>query len=106
MKILFYTNFVNSFADPHLMRTANGVLAVFFAIQAIPAFFFGWWDEVSYVTALSIWALVASHWAGWQAGRVEVKQFEDADVQDVLDVVEDLKETLADLTETLDKLDK
>lgn len=73
--------------NPKFSRTANGVLAIFFVVQGVATFFLGLWDEVAYVTALSIWALVASHWAGWQAGNVEVKQYEDADVQEVLDEV-------------------
>ena len=34
-----------------------------------------WWiSSVTYVAALSIWALVAGHWSSWQAARVEVEQ--------------------------------
>jgi len=29
---------------------------------------------VTYVAALSIWALVSGHWSTWQAARVEVAQ--------------------------------
>jgi len=81
---------VKTIIDPHVMRTLNGALAIFFVMQAVLAYQLGWWGEVSYVTALSIWALVASHWAGWQAGQVEVRQKEDADVQEVLDAIKDL----------------
>jgi hypothetical protein len=31
-------------------------------------------DNVAFVSALSLWALVAGHWASWQASRVEVEQ--------------------------------
>lgn len=36
----------------------------------------GWLDSVTYVSALSLWALVAGHLSAWQSGRVEVKQDE------------------------------
>jgi hypothetical protein len=39
----------------------------------------GWLSSVSYVSALSLWALVAGHWSTWQAARVEeVQQADDA----------------------------
>jgi len=34
----------------------------------------GWLKSVVYVSALSLWALVAGHWSTWQAARVEVTQ--------------------------------
>lgn len=37
----------------------------------------GWVTSVTYVSALSLWALVSGHWSAWQAARVEVKQDED-----------------------------
>jgi hypothetical protein len=33
-----------------------------------------WLSSVVYVSALSLWALVAGHWSSWQAARVEVAQ--------------------------------
>ena len=29
---------------------------------------------MTYVSALSLWALVSGHWSSWQAARVEVAQ--------------------------------
>jgi len=40
------------------------------------SFFTGWINSVTYVSVLSLWALVSGHWAAWQASRVEVKQEE------------------------------
>ena len=37
----------------------------------------GWVKSVTYVSALSLWALVSGHWSAWQAARVEVHQEED-----------------------------
>jgi hypothetical protein len=39
----------------------------------------GWISSVTYVAALSLWALVSGHWSAWQAARVEVRQEEDAE---------------------------
>ena len=52
--------------------------------------FTGWISSVTYVAALSLWALVSGHWSAWQAARVEVRQEEDADVQDVLDKLDEV----------------
>jgi hypothetical protein len=30
--------------------------------------------SITYVAALSLWALVSGHWSAWQAARVEVNQ--------------------------------
>jgi hypothetical protein len=38
----------------------------------------GWIHSVTYVAALSIWALVSGHWSTWQAARVEVTQQKEA----------------------------
>lgn len=38
-------------------------------------------SSVVYVSALSLWALVASHWSSWQAARVEVAQEREAKKQ-------------------------
>ena len=75
--------------SPHAMRRINGVLTIFWIVVCIPAFALGWVDSVKFVSFLSLWALIASHWAAWQSARVEVRQEEDANVQDVLDVVKD-----------------
>ena len=34
----------------------------------------GWVTSVTFVAALSLWALVSGHWSAWQASRVEVNQ--------------------------------
>jgi hypothetical protein len=38
----------------------------------------GWLKSVAFVSALSLWALVAGHWSSWQAARVEVAQEREA----------------------------
>jgi hypothetical protein len=48
-------------------------------IAMIPiSFSFGWLNSVTYVSTLSLWALVSGHWSTWQAARVEVTQDEQA----------------------------
>ena len=79
-------------SDPIMMRRFNGWATVGWIIMIPISMFFGWLSSVEYVSALSLWALVSGHLSAWQAARVEVRQEEDANVEDVLDAVEDLKD--------------
>jgi len=60
--------------NPRFMQRVNGWLAVFFMVLIPPAYYFGWLTSITFVSALSLWALVSGHWSAWQAARVEVKQ--------------------------------
>jgi hypothetical protein len=60
--------------DPVFMRRINGWLTVFWIVMIPVSITLGWIHSVAYVSALSLWALVSSHWSGWQAARVEVEQ--------------------------------
>lgn len=60
--------------DPVFMRRVNGGLALFWIVMIPISYAFGWLSSVTYVSALSLWALVAGHWSSWQAARVEVAQ--------------------------------
>lgn len=73
--------------NPRLMQTVNGWLTLFWIAMIPISIWTGWVKSITYVSALSLWALVSGHWSTWQASRVEVHQQEDADVQEVLDVV-------------------
>lgn len=64
--------------DPVLMRRVNGWLTLAWAAMIPVSVVTGWISSVTYVAALSLWALVSGHWAAWQAARVEVKQDETA----------------------------
>jgi hypothetical protein len=77
--------------DPVFMRRVNGWLALFWVVMIPISIWTGWITSVTYVAALSLWALVSGHWSAWQAARVEVKQQEDADVAEVLTAVEKLQ---------------
>ena len=60
------------------MRRLNGWLTVFWIAMIPISFEFGWLNSVTYVSALSLWALVAGHLSTWQAARVEVTQEKEA----------------------------
>ena len=60
--------------DPRFMRSLNGWLTIFWIIMIPVSILTGWISSVTYVAALSLWALVSGHWSAWQAARVEVKQ--------------------------------
>lgn len=64
--------------DPVFMRRVNGWLTVFWILMIPVSYSLGWLKSVTFVSALSLWALVSGHWAAWQAARVEVKQDEQA----------------------------
>jgi hypothetical protein len=63
--------------DPVFMRRVNGWLTIFWIVMIPVSIATGWITSVTYVAALSLWALVSGHWSAWQAARVEVKQHED-----------------------------
>jgi hypothetical protein len=64
--------------DPVFMRRLNGWLTMFWIVMIPISFELGWLKSVTYVSALSLWALVSGHWSTWQAARVEVTQQEQA----------------------------
>jgi hypothetical protein len=57
--------------DPLFMRRVNGWLTIFSIVMIPVSIFTGWIDSVTYVAALSLWALVPGHWSAWQAARVQ-----------------------------------
>lgn len=65
--------------DPVFMRRLNGWLTVFWIAMIPVSLAMGWLKSVAYVSALSLWALVAGHWSTWQAARVEVTQQAEAE---------------------------
>ena len=75
--------------DPKFMRAVNGWLTVFWLIMIPVSLLTGWISSVTYVAALSLWALVSGHWSAWQAARVEVKQDEVSNETDVAEEIVD-----------------
>jgi hypothetical protein len=76
--------------DPVFMRRVNGWFTIFWIAMIPVSMMTGWISSVTYVAALSLWALVSGHWSAWQAARVEVHQQEDANVSEVLEAVKEL----------------
>jgi hypothetical protein len=64
--------------DPVFMRRVNGWLTIIWLIMIPVSLLTGWISSVTYVAALSLWALVSGHWSAWQAARVEVRQEQEA----------------------------
>jgi len=68
------------------MRRVNGWLTIFWILMIPVSMWTHWISSVTYVAALSLWALVSGHWSAWQAARVEVKQSEEERRRDDRDV--------------------
>jgi hypothetical protein len=68
--------------DPVFMRRVNGWLTMFWVAMIPVSLATGWVKSVTYVSALSLWALVSGHWSAWQAARVEVNQEIEAKKKD------------------------
>lgn len=65
-----------------LMRRVNGWLTIASIVLVPVAIILQWTKSVEFVSALSIWALVAGHWSAWQGARVEEKQDAAEEKQD------------------------
>jgi hypothetical protein len=65
--------------DPVFMRRVNGWFTIFWLAMIPFSIAFGLLSSVTYVSALSLWALVSGHWSAWQAARVEVEQMAEAE---------------------------
>ena len=72
--------------NPVFMRRVNGWLTVFWIVITPVSIATGWISSVTYVAALSLWALVSGHWSAWQAARVEVNQQHEEEQRDREDV--------------------
>ena len=59
--------------SPTAVRNANLLLCLLWIILIVPTVLF-WTDSVPWIVFMSLWANIASHFAGWTAGRTEVKQ--------------------------------
>ena len=64
--------------DPVFMRRVNGWLTIVWIAMIPVSMVFGLLNSVTYVSALSLWALVSGHWSAWQAARIEVEQLAEA----------------------------
>jgi hypothetical protein len=73
--------------EPQLMRQAQGWLTIFWVLMIPASLATGWVKSVTFVSALSLWALVASHGAWWAAASVEVRQAEEDVAGDVVEKI-------------------
>src|SRR3954453_13607905 len=71
---MFQKLWVHVQRDPVFMRRVNGWLTIIWIAMIPISIATGWVRSVTYVSALSLWALVSGHWSTWQASRVEVNQ--------------------------------
>jgi len=84
--------------DPVFMRRVNGWLTVFWLVMIPVSIVTHWISSVTYVAALSLWALVSGHWSAWQAARVEVNQAREARERDKQDMSGEIVERLVEET--------
>lgn len=80
--------------DPVFMRRVNGWLTVGWLVMIPVSLATGWVQSVTYVSCLSLWALVSGHWSAWQAARVEVNQERQQLQRDEQDVAGDVVERM------------
>jgi hypothetical protein len=85
--------------DPVFMRRVNGWLTIFWLLMIPVSLETGWVKSVTYVSALSLWALVSGHWSAWQAARVEVNQAVEQQRRDEEDVADDVVERIVEKTD-------
>ena len=64
------------FTDAVRLRKFHGWMTVFWALMMPVALITGWAEVVIYVSVISIYANMGTHFGAWQAARVEVKQVE------------------------------
>jgi hypothetical protein len=81
------------------MRRVNGWLTVFWIAMIPVSIATHWISSVTYVAALSLWALVSGHWAAWQAARVEVNQQREAERREQADLPAEVVERLVEETD-------
>src|SRR5690348_11212965 len=85
--------------DPVFMRRVNGWLTIFWLLMIPVSIETHWINSVTYVAALSLWALVSGHWSAWQAARVEVNQAKEQEERAKDDVPGKVVERLVDKTD-------
>lgn len=73
--------------DPNFTKKFHGWATVFWIAMAFPSMLL-WSASIPYLVGLSVYAVVTGHWAAYQAVSVELNQKEDANVQEVLDILE------------------
>ncbi|MFM2077669.1 MAG: hypothetical protein RJA49_1559 [Actinomycetota bacterium] len=84
--------------SPVFMRRVNGWLTIAWILMIPVSVITGWVHSVTYISALSLWALVSGHWSAWQAARVEVEQQREVEEMDEHPTEERVVETILERT--------
>ena len=84
--------------NPIFMRRVNGWLTIFWLAMIPVSLVTGWISSVTYVAALSLWALVSGHWSAWQAARVEVTQKAEEEEQQANPIEQRVVDKLVEAT--------
>lgn len=84
--------------DPVFMRRVNGWFTVFWLVMIPVSIALGLLSSVTYVSALSLWALVSGHWSAWQASRVEVEQMAEVRELEANPIEERVVDKLVEVT--------
>lgn len=61
------------FAEPEIQTTLHGWLTIIWFLLAFPICIF-LASSIPFLVFISVYAVVAGHWASWQASRTEVMQ--------------------------------
>jgi hypothetical protein len=85
--------------DPVFMRRVNGWFTIFWIVMIPVSLITGWINSITYVAALSLWALVSGHWSAWQAARVEVNQEKEQKERDAEDVPQQVVDRIVENTD-------
>ena len=85
--------------DPVFMRRLNGWLTVLWVLMIPVSIASGWVHSVTFLSALSLWALVSGHWSTWQAARVEVTQQRELDEREQHPIEQKVVDALVEQTE-------
>jgi hypothetical protein len=85
--------------DPVFMRRVNGWFTIFWIVMIPVSIATGWISSVTYVAALSLWALVSGHRSARQAARVEVEQAREAEQREQEDLPGEVVERVVEETE-------
>lgn len=68
--------------NPVLFKKINGWMTIIWIVMIPVSLAMGWLESVTYVSALSIYALITGHLSTWQAARVEVRQEKEEEERD------------------------
>jgi hypothetical protein len=88
--------FRNWLYHPRSMQRINGWLTIFWIVMVPVSYAMGWLQSVTYVSALSLWALVSGHWSAWEAARVDTRTYADADVADAVEYLKRIEQRIED----------